>query len=72
MSTAATRPDASDLEDPPSRRAWEYHTLEVAEPLPVEDLDGFGAKGWLMCGVVRSGGLIHYHFRRRSAGVRKE
>jgi hypothetical protein len=72
MSTAGIRPDASDLEGPPSRRRWEYHGCDVAEPLPVEDLDRLGAVGWRMCGVVRSGGLIHDHFRRRSAAAREE
>jgi hypothetical protein len=61
----STAPDRSDPEAP---RRYEYYTAETDWPLKAKDLDTLGRKGWRMCGVVRDGGLIVYHFTRPAKG----
>jgi hypothetical protein len=45
-------------------RAWVYHTCEVDRPMSAATLDGYGARGWGLCGVVRHAGLIVYTFKQ--------
>jgi len=50
---------------------WEYKEL-VREgdppPLPTEaELDGLGANGWELAGVVREGPRVHFYFKRERA-----
>jgi hypothetical protein len=49
------------------RQRYVYYCLDADQPLPVEDLDALGDRGWRLAGMVRHGGLIHYVFVRPAA-----
>jgi hypothetical protein len=62
MTTVPTTPDPEATPCP----RWEYHVLEVGQPMEGEELQSLGDQGWKLCIALKYGVMITYNFVRPS------